>query len=96
MVGGAEAEGLRTTYPEIPLIPVGEGYKIPAAWLIEHIAQAKGTRVGDIGTWPNQPLVIVNYGQATAEELLDFSSGIIETIKEKTGIALEREVNYIV
>lgn len=96
MVGGAEAEGLRTTYPEIPLIPVGEGYKIPTAWLIEHVAEAKTRRLGDIGTWPNQPLVIVNYGQATAHDVLGFSSNITKEIEGKTGIVLEREANFIV
>lgn len=95
VVSNAKAEDLRITYPEIPLIQVEEGYKIPAAWLIEHIAEAKGVKMGDVGTWPTQPLVIVNYGQATANELLDFSSSITKKIEEKTGISLEREVNYV-
>lgn len=95
-VNKQEAERLREGYPEIPLIEAGEGYKVPAAWLIEHIAEAKGKKVGDIGTWPNQPLVIVNYGEATASEILAFSDVIIKKIQEKTGIELEREVNYIV
>jgi UDP-N-acetylmuramate dehydrogenase len=79
----------------MPLIEVDGWYKIPAAWLIEHIAKAKGTRVGDVGTWPNQPLVIVNFGSATPAEVLDFSGEIVNTIKEKVGIELIREVNYI-
>lgn len=95
VVGSAKAEGLRTLYPEMPLIEVQKGFKIPAAWLIEHVAEAKGKRVGDIGTWPNQPLVIVNYGNAEAEELFAFSDEITRIIKEKTGIILDREVNYV-
>lgn len=90
-----EGEVLRATFPEIPLIEVEGGYKIPAAWLIEHIAEAKGIRDGDIGTWPNQPLVIVNYGNASAEDLVIFSKGIVDVIRAKTGIVMEREVNYI-
>ncbi len=95
VVSRVKAEDLRSTYPEIPLIQVEEGYKIPAAWLIEHIAEAKGVKMGDVGTWPTQPLVIVNYGKTTANELLDFSSRITQKIEEKTGISLEREVNYV-
>lgn len=95
VVGGAQAEGLRTRYPDMPLIEVEGGYKIPSAWLIEHIAQAKGVRVGDVGTWPDQPLVIVNYDQASPEDVLLFSNTIIERIKEKIEVELVREVNYI-
>jgi UDP-N-acetylenolpyruvoylglucosamine reductase len=33
----------------------------------------KGVRVGDVGTWPAQPLVIVNYGSATADDIDHFA-----------------------
>jgi UDP-N-acetylmuramate dehydrogenase len=95
VVKSTEAEGLRALYPEIPLIPHLEGYKIPAAWLIEHIAYMKGVRVGDIGTWPNQPLVLVNYGEATSEELNKFVQNVITLVKKDTGIILEKEVNFV-
>ena len=91
----AQGEALRTQYPDLPLIEEGNNYKIPAAWLIEHIAKMKGVRVGDVGTWLTQPLVIVNYGQATAEEVLSFAGSIVERVKKETGIALEFEVNYV-
>lgn len=95
IVTTAQAEGLRRMYPEIPLITHQEGYKIPTAWLIEHVACMKGVRVGDLGTWPNQPLVIVNYGSACAQDVMDFSGDIIQKIKDKVDIDIEREVNYI-
>lgn len=91
----AQGEALRTQYPDLPLIEEGNNYKIPAAWLIERVAGMKGVRVGDVGTWPTQPLVIVNYGQATAEEVLSFAGSIVERVKKETGIALEFEVNYV-
>lgn len=95
VVDNTQAEGLRSVYPDIPLIPHQGGYKIPAAWLIEHIAHMKGVRVGDIGTWPNQPLVLVNYGNATAEEFQVFTEEIIQKIKKVTGVTLEREVSCV-
>ena len=91
----AQGEALRAMYQDIPLITHPEGFKIPAAWLIEHIASMKGVRVGDVGTWPNQPLVLVNYGQASIEEILNFSGEIVKKVQEKTGIILVREVNVI-
>lgn len=95
VVGGPQGVALRAQYPDIPLIKIEEGYKIPAAWCIEHVAAMKGLRTGNIGTWPTQPLVIVNYGEATAKDIIDFSNVIITKIENKTGIKIEREVNYV-
>lgn len=86
---------LQEKFPNIKLIESKDGFKIPSAWLIENIAQMKGQRIGDVGTWPNQPLVIINYGKTTVEELENFTSLIIEKIKKETGIILEREVNFV-
>ena len=60
-----EGVNLRNKFPDIVLHEVDGGYKVPSAWLIEHVAKMKGVRVGDIGTWPIQPLVLVNYGNGT-------------------------------
>lgn len=84
-----------TKYPDIKLIDHKDGYKIPAAWLIEHVAEYKGVREGNVGTWPNQPLVIVNYGNVTAQDIVNFSEKIITKIEAATGIRLEREVNFV-
>jgi UDP-N-acetylmuramate dehydrogenase len=89
------SEYLKNLYPEMPMIQVVEGFKIPAAWLIEHVADMKGFRVGDIGTWPTQPLVIVNYGSATADDIDALAKEIRNRIHEKTGIILEQEVNRV-
>lgn len=95
VVTKGQGEALRLTYQDIPLIEAEDGYKVPAAWLIEHVAQMKGVRIGNVGTWPAQPLVIVNYGEADVEEITAFSDEIMRKIKDVTGVELEREVNYI-
>jgi len=48
-----------------------------------------------VGTWPTQPLVIVNYGGATGREIYDFSEMIREEVDRQFGINLEREVQVI-
>lgn len=86
---------IRVDYPEIPNFHDKENcVKIPAAWLIE-TAGWKGKRTGNVGTWPTQPLVIVNYGGATGQEILDFSEQIRHDVDKKFGVYLEREVNVI-
>jgi len=86
---------LRVEYPQVPSFPDRENQvKIPAAWLIEK-AGWKNRRMGNVGTWPTQPLVIVNYGGASGKEIYDFSEQIKEEVDRKFGIGLEREVQVI-
>lgn len=90
-----EGEGLKEKYEGISLHEVDGGYKISAAWLIEHVAQMKGVKMGDIRTWEKQPLVLVNDGEATADDIDSFASRLKNAIFEKTGIRLEQEVERV-
>lgn len=94
IIDGAHFSLLQTNYPTMPHYKVEEGYKIPAAWLIEQIGY-KGHRVGDVGTYKHQPLVIVNHGQAEAHEIIAFAEEIQSKIQEEFGIAIHPEVRYI-
>jgi UDP-N-acetylmuramate dehydrogenase len=95
IVGRAIYNCIRVEHPDVPYYPDEENrVKIPAAWLIEK-AGWKGLRIGNVGTWPSQPLVIVNYGGATGNEIYDFSEQIAEDVDQKFGVMMEREVKII-
>lgn len=86
-------ERMRSRAPEIPHYPANEGYvKIPAGWLIEQCGW-KGRRMGAVGCYEKQALVIVNYGDASGTEILSFAEKIIDDVKIKFGITLTPEVN---
>ncbi len=86
---------IHVLHPEMPHYIVSETeVKVPAGWLIEK-AGFKGKRFGDAGIHKNQALVLVNYGHATGEEILNVSKDIQATILKEFGIAIEAEVNVI-
>ena len=88
-------ESLKETFPNIQGYPNGDSVKIPAGWLIEQSGW-KGKQIGNVASHKLQSLVIINAtGNATGKEIFDFSALIIDSVKEKFGIELEREVNIL-
>jgi UDP-N-acetylmuramate dehydrogenase len=95
IVSNELVEQLKLEYPNIVAFTVNEQQsKLAAGWLIEQ-AGCKGLQIGNVGTYDKQALVIVNNGNATGEEIYNFSSVIIEKVKNKFGVMLEREVNIL-
>lgn len=91
----AQFEALKQQFENIQGYPNGNVVKVPAGWLIEQCGW-KGKQIGNVASHKLQSLVIVNAtGNATGKEIFDFSTEIINSVKEKFGIELEREVNII-
>ncbi|MGO4905752.1 UDP-N-acetylmuramate dehydrogenase [Flavobacterium sp. W20_MBD1_R3] len=88
-------EKIQQKFPEMKYFDISKTeVKVPAGWLIEQ-AGFKGKRFGDAGIHKNQALVLVNYGNATGQEILNVSKNIQETIYKMFGIHIEAEVNVI-
>ncbi|KQT23935.1 UDP-N-acetylenolpyruvoylglucosamine reductase [Chryseobacterium sp. Leaf405] len=86
-------EDLQQKFSTIQGYPNGDFVKVPAGWLIEQCGW-KGKQIGNVASHKLQSLVIVNAtGAATGKEIFDFSTEIINSVMEKFGIELEREVN---
>lgn len=91
----AQFEELKEKFENIQGYPNGNFVKVPAGWLIEQSGW-KGKQIGNVASHKLQALVIINAtGNATGKEIFDFSTEIINSVKEKYGIELEREVNII-
>lgn len=92
-VTAARFEALTGAFPGIIGYPNADGLvKIAAGWLIEQCGW-KGYRKGDAGCHAKQALVLVNYGHARGAEIYDLSTAIMESVKKKFNVVLEREVN---
>ncbi|MFY0482190.1 UDP-N-acetylmuramate dehydrogenase [Flavobacterium sp. PLA-1-15] len=95
IISRTDFEKVQQKFPEIRFFEVSDTeVKVPAGWLIEQ-AGFKGKRFGDAGIHKNQALVLVNYGNATGQEILNVSKDIQETIFNTFGIHIEAEVNVI-
>lgn len=89
------AEKIQLEFPTMPKYDLPNGnVKIPAGWLIEQCGW-KGKRVGNSGNHAKQALVIVNYGNATGNEIWQHALNVQKSVEEKFGILLEAEVNII-
>lgn len=87
-------ERLYSTYPTMPYYDMGDTVKIPAGWLIEQCGW-KGQRIGQVGVYEKQALILVNLGGCTGREVVELSRRIVADVKAKFGIDIHPEINFI-
>lgn len=91
----AQYIGLKECYPDMPHYVVDESsVKVPAAWLIDTCGW-KGVEHGGAAVHDKQPLVLVNKRGATATDVQELAARIQHDVKERYGIDISPEVNYI-
>jgi len=94
-VARVKYETLKIEFPGIVGYELENGnVKLAAGWLIEQCGW-KGKTFGDAGVHKLQALVLVNYANAKGNEIYDLSQKIMDSVKEKYSVELEREVNII-
>ncbi|MCR9173658.1 MAG: UDP-N-acetylmuramate dehydrogenase [bacterium] len=95
VVEQAIVDAISQKYQQFPQYPAPNGKtKLAAGWLIEQ-AGWKGKDFGTYGVHKNQALVLVNYGGSKGADIFELAQQIIQDVKSKFGIVLEREVNMI-
>ncbi len=96
VVSRAEAERLAARYEGMPVYPAPdpERRKLAAGWLIDR-AGMKGYRKGRAGVHDRQALVLVNFGGATGEEIMELAREVQLRVRYAFGVAIEPEVNIL-
>ncbi|MBR5844334.1 MAG: UDP-N-acetylmuramate dehydrogenase [Bacteroidaceae bacterium] len=95
VIGREHYQKLLEKYPEMPHYEVNdEQVKVPAAWLIDHLGW-KGKSLGGAMVYEQQPLVIVNTGNAKPGHVVQLAQDIAFSVFENFGIIITPEVNYV-
>lgn len=95
VISKKEAQLLTESFPELPQWPTENGeVKLAAGWLVEQ-CDWKGFREGEVGVYPHQAMVLVNYGDGTGAQILSLAKKIIASVEEKFGVLLTIEPNII-
>jgi UDP-N-acetylmuramate dehydrogenase len=77
------------SYPDAP----GKR-KLAAGWLIDQCG-FKGQRMGNVGVYENQALVLVNHGNGTTQDILGLAKCIQDKVRKEFGVSLEIEPNIL-
>lgn len=86
---------LKIEFSDIVGYPHSDGnVKLAAGWLIDK-AGLKGYRKGAVGVHEKQALVLVNYGDASGQEVYDLSEEVKQSVENIFSVNLEREVNIV-
>ncbi len=83
-------------YPELPGHAQAQGgVKVSLGWILDRVLALRGYQIGNVGTYENQALVLVNHGGATAHDVEVFARAIQKKVFDATGIPIEWEVTMV-
>ena len=95
VVERAEWQRISAENPGAPHYEVDDAHvKVPAGWLIEQCGW-KGRALGRAAVHDRQALVLVNRGGATGADILALCDAIRSDVRQRFGIDLHPEVNFI-
>jgi len=96
-VAVGKAQSLQKIYPELKFYELDDDparVKMSAAQLIDQLGW-KNKPASHVGCWQKQPLVLVNLGGASSDEVLDFAAAIQKDVKRQCGVYLELEPSVL-
>lgn len=91
IVSASARNALLQTYPDLVSFPYGDTeFKLAAGWLIDR-AGWKGKKLGPVGMYEKQALVLVNHGGANANDVWKLANQVSADVYQKFGVTIEPE-----
>lgn len=95
VVEASQAAQMAADFPGLPRYPQADGrVKLAAGWLIEQ-AGWKGRRLGPVGMYEKQALVLVNHGGATGSDVRRTMAAVQQAVRDKFAIELSPEPIFL-
>ena len=86
---------LLSHYPDMPHYPQGDGcVKLAAGWLIDQCG-LKGYQIGGAAVHQAQALVLINTGNASAQDVIALAWFVREQVLQKFAVLLDHEVRFV-
>ena len=96
VVSEDEAQNFKARFPDMPLFALPEGgVKIPLAWILDNVIDAKGLRIGGAFVWHEQALVIATEPGAAAHDVRALQEEIQKKVFEQTQLKIFPEVRFL-
>ena len=89
---------LKKTYPDMPGFVEPDDtsrVKVSLGWILDKICHVKGLQKGNAMVYEKQALVLVTKPGATATEVKELAYELMRCVKDKTGIEVEGEVEWV-
>lgn len=77
-------------FPQLVSFAFGANYKLAAGWLIDQSGW-KGRKLGPVGMYEKQALVLVNHGGAAASDVWKLADTVTQDVQKIFGVTLESE-----
>ena len=91
IVPSSQKDELLKQYPALVTFPATDGkHKLAAGWLIDQCGW-KGKKLGPVGMYEKQALVLVNHGGASAEDVWKLATEVCADVKNRFGVDIEPE-----
>jgi len=87
---------LKQKYPDLPGYPEPKGQiKVSLGWILDKVCNFKGVCVDNVCVYEKQALVLVSEPGAKAEDVISLSRKMSQAVKDKTGLEIEAEVEWV-
>jgi UDP-N-acetylmuramate dehydrogenase len=90
IVSVAKRNELLKEFPQLVSFVFGDDFKLAAGWLIDQSGW-KGRKLGPVGMYEKQALVLVNHGGAAANDVWKLADTVTQDVLKKFGVTLESE-----
>lgn len=91
IVASSVRDNLLKQYPNMVSFPATEGnHKLAAGWLIDQCGW-KGKKLGPVGMFEKQALVLVNHGGANADDVWKLADQVCADVRSRFGVDIEPE-----